>query len=360
MRIMDLIKQVPPLYASGTSLMLAGPPGVGKSSMRQRIVDILSAKYQEEFGSVATELPTKDAPDFCGFMVPTKDADGVLTSVYTRSAVAPTKAYIQAHPRGVMFIEEVLSGDILTQKAAAPCFLDRKFGDLQLPEGWWIVGTTNRSSDRSGATRSLAHLRNRVRWIDLEFDILSWSVWAEELELHPFGIACAKKNPGMFVTEVPDHDRPFCTPRSFVSALKLLSQIAGTDDNGNPSMKMPNDPVTQSLVAGDVGDGASATMFSFFKLHDQLPDIDDILKDPLKAKCPERLDAAYAAVQLCVHYANAKNIDALWQYVERLPKELQATTAKSLIERSGGALVNSKALAAWVAKNRALIVNTLD
>lgn len=360
MRIMDLVKVAPALYKSQTSLMLAGPPGIGKSALRAVFVETLSKTFGVQFGSITTELPTVDAPDFRGFMVPTKDSDGRLVSAYTRSAVAPTKEYLEKYPHTVMFIEEVLSGDMLTQKAAAPAFLERKFGDLQLPDTVWIVGTTNRVSDRSGATKSLAHLRNRVRWVDLQFDILSWSVWAEEQGIHPFLVACAKKNPGMFVTTVPDHDNPFCTPRSYVHAATLLSQIAGEDEDGNPNMKLPNDPVTQALVAGDVGDGAAATMFSFFKLHNELPDIEDILKDPMHAKCPERLDAAYAAVQLCIHYAIPKNIDALWQYVERLPKELQATTAKSLIERSGGILVNSKALAAWVAKNRALIVNTLD
>jgi hypothetical protein len=114
------------------------------------------------------------------------------------------------------------------------------------------------------------------------------------------------------------------------------------------------------VVAGSVGDGTAAQMFAFFKLHDKLPDIEDIEKDPMKAKCPDQLDAAYAAVQICIHYAKATNVDKLWTYVERLPKELQVSAAVSLVKKSGGMLINSKNLGQWVAKNRALITNVLE
>ena len=90
-----------------------------------------------------------------------------------------------------------------------------------------------------------------------------------------------------------------------------------------------------------------------------LPDIEDVIKAPDKAKCPQALDAGYAAVQLCLHYAKPENVDPIWQYVERLAKELQVSAAVSLCLQSGGTLINSKALGSWVAKNRALINNVM-
>jgi hypothetical protein len=94
------------------------------------------------------------------------------------------------------------------------------------------------------------------------------------------------------------------------------------------------------------------------KVADDLPTIEEILARPGKAKCPDRLDAAYAGVQLCLHHADANNIDKIWEWTERLPLELQTSAAKSMLDRSGGQLLNSKRLGKWITKNRALVLQT--
>src|SRR6185312_974411 len=234
----------------------------------------------------------------------------------------------------------------------------KQFGTDKLPEGWRVWSASNRVSDGAGVVKALTHLVNRERIINIEPDVGSWAVWAEEQGIHPMYIAFAKQRPGVvFTDEVPKHGKSFCTPRSFVSASRLHSQLAGLDAAGNISMDLPSDAITSELIAGDVGEAAAAEMFAFFKLNEHLPTIEEIKADPLKAKCPgpERLDAAFAAAQIIVHFADAKNIDKLWKYVERLPKELQTSTAQALIPKSGSILLNSPALTKWMSENRALI-----
>lgn len=364
MRILDLQKMVPALYEAGTSIHLVGPPGCGKSDVTASWPEILGAKYGEEFGYYETLVPGIDAPDVRGFLVPTKvkekDGGEYATSFFTRPAILPSKEYLESHPRGILVLDERNAGDLLTQKALAPLVLWKRIGEFSLPKGWLVVSCSNRVQDRAGVIRPPTHLVNRERTIDITPDVTSWAVWAEANGIHPMGVAFAKKFPGVVFTDsVPKEDGPFCTPRSFTSAMKLLANLAGTDDKGRPNMALPMDPLVQELVAGDVGHGASAQMFAFFKLHDQLPDIEDIEQDPVNAKCPDKLDAAYAAAQLCIHYVKPNNVDKLWTYCERLPKEIQVSTAKSLIEKSGGVLLNSKKLSAWIAANRTLVVNTM-
>jgi hypothetical protein len=362
MRILDLIQQAPALYESGTSLHLVGPPGCGKSDvLRNEVRDALSARYGEEFGYWDVLLPTIDAPDVRGFLVPTKGADGHANSMFTRSAILPPKEYLAEHPRGIMMLDERNAADLLTQKAVAPCVLWKRFGDEELPPGWWVCSASNRVSDRAGVIKPPTHLVNRERTINVDPDALSWAIWAERKGLHPMGIAFAKKFPGVvFTPTVPKDDGAFCTPRSFTAALNLLTNLAGRNSKGEFNLQLPNDPITQECVSGDVGEGASAQMFSFFKLHDQLPELEDILDDPSKAKCPNSLDAAYAAAQLCIHYAKPDTVDKLWAYCERLPKELQVSTAKSMIQASGGKLLNSKGLSKWISLNKALVVSTMS
>jgi hypothetical protein len=357
MRIIDLVQQAPLLYKTGRAVHLVGPPGIGKSdTIEISIRNALSQAYGEEFGFWDFLAPTVDAPDVRGFLVPTKLADGTPSSFYTRSGLLPPKEYLEKYPRGIYFIDERNSADVLTQKALAPAILHKRFGDVRLPEGWQMWSASNRVSDQSGASKALKMMVNRERTIYLQSDVLSWSIWAEERRLHPLLIAFAKARPAVvFPDEVPKGDGPFCTARSFTATCELLGEVAGVDANGNPSMKIPMDNLVMQLVQGDIGEASTAELAAHIKLGDQLPEIEEIEKDPMAAKCPKDLSAAYAAAQMLLHYAKPGNIDMLWTYAERLPREIQVSTAQSLVKRGAGVLLNSAKLTAWITKNQALI-----
>ncbi len=358
MRILDLTKIASRLYKAGNTVSLVGPPGCGKTQVvEHEIVKQLSAEYGEQFGFHDSLAPTLDAPDYKGFLLPMKNPDGTAGSAFTRSPELPSKEYLEQHPRGIYFVDELSSAEMLTQKALAPVLLDKRFGNERLPAGWQVWAASNRMSDRAGVVRQPSHVRNRVTEINLENDALSWAVWAEQNGIHPLIIAWAKQHPTVaFVNEVPATDRPFSTARSLTRAATLLQVDLARDDDGKiTEMELPTDSLIMQAVYGDIGEGAAADLFGFLKIHDQLPTLDEIIADPKSAKCPNDLSAGWAAGQMCIHYAKGDNIDKLWQYTERLPKEVQVSMAKSLLERSGSALLNSLALIKWIHANKALI-----
>lgn len=358
MRILDLTKIASQLYKSKDTISLVGPPGCGKTqAIQNTIVAQLSAEYGEDFGFHCSLAPTMDAPDYKGFLLPIKNPDGSAGSAFTRSPELPSKEYLANHPRGIYLVDELSSAEMLTQKALASVLLDRQFGNEKLPDGWQVWAASNRMSDRAGVVRQPSHVRNRVREINIDNDALSWAVWAEAHGIHPLIIAWAKQHPTTaFCAEVPATDRPFSTARSVTRAANLLCVNLARDDNGQIiDMEIPSDPLIQQGVMGDIGEGAAADLFGFLKIHDQLPTLDEIIADPKKAKCPSDLSAGWAAGQMCIHYAKGGNIDKLWTYTERLPKEVQVSMAKSLLERSGSALLNSPALVKWIHANKALI-----
>jgi hypothetical protein len=142
-------------------------------------------------------------------------------------------------------------------------------------------------------------------------------------------------------------------------AAKLLQVGMARDEDGKLiDLEIPMDSLRQQAVMGDIGEGAASDLFGFLKIWDQLPSLDEIIADPKKAKCPSDLSAGWAAGQMAIHYAKPGNIDKLWTYTERLPREVQVSMAKSLLERSGSALLNSPALIAWIHKNKALITSS--
>lgn len=361
MRVLDLLKFAPKLYKSGKTIHLIGPPGCGKSQVIQNdVVAALSAEYGTEFGFHDSLAPTLDAPDYKGFLIPSKDPDGTPSSFFTRSPELPSKQYLADHPRGIMLIDELSSAEMLTQKALAPVLLSKRFGNETLPAGWQVWAASNRISDRAGVVRSPSHVRNRVIEIPLENDALSWAVHAEKKGVHPLVIAFAKQHPTeAFVNEVPATDKPFSTARSLMAAADLITVDSARDADGMLiDLEIPTDPLMQQAVYGCIGEGCGATLFGFLKVYDKLPTLEDIEKDPKTAKCPQDLSAGWAAGQMCVHYAKAGNIDKLWTYTERLPREVQVSMAKSLLERSGSALLNSPALIKWIHANKALITNS--
>jgi hypothetical protein len=324
--------------------------------MKNEFKAALEAHLGEKIGFCCLIVPTIEAPDLRGFLIPTKDAHGNPSSFFTRPAVMPSADYLKEFPKGIMMLDECNQADQLTQKALAPVKLDKRFGEFYLPEGWIIVSASNRQEDGSGVGKALKHLVNRERTLAIQPNVLAWSVWAEARGVHPMLIAFAKAFPGIvFSDKVPKEDGPYCTPRSFMSAAKLIGKAAGVDKDGNANMKIPNSGIMMQLVAGDIGDKPAAELFAYLKVADELPTIDEIVKDPSGCKCPKELSAAYAAVQMCLHFASPANIDKLWTFAERMPKELQVSACRSLTLKGGGSLLNSPALNKWIMANKTLI-----
>jgi len=363
MKILEMISELPDLYDDRATVHMLGAPGIGKSSLSKQVADILGEKYGEPFGYVDVVMPTIDAPDIRGFLVPTKDEHGNATSYYTKSPIIQ-QIEDTGLERGVLMLDEFAQAEMLTAKAAAQIILDHKIGEHDIPEGWWVMMASNRSKDKAGANRMLSHIVNRVITVNVDSDIESWSVWANNQGVHPMTMAFAKARPGIiFTDEVPANaDSPYATPRSYTRAMTYLTRKAGTDLDGNLNMSLPSDPISNEVVSGYIGSGAASELFAFLKVADIIPTIEEMLADPERCKLPDgsRLDGAFAVSSMISHYANATNVDKLWIVCERLPVELQTSTALTMLKSTGGKLMNSKALSDWISRNRTLISTSMN
>lgn len=363
MRIDAFANESPYLYDTKTPVLLEGPPGCAKSYTIEHTIPRKIANHigVDRVPVVSFNLNTVDGPDMRGFLFPSKDANGEATARFTRSPIAQA-IMDTGSDVGVLFFDERSQADHIIQKGAAEVIEARRIGNFAIPDGWWIISAGNRMEDRSGVVRPLMHLRNREAVVQIDPHAPGFIRWAETTaNMHPMLVAFARFKPGAIqVSEVPADPKPFATYRSFTKAANYLAAKAGTDADGNPSMNLPWDEGTQSIVSGLVGDGLAAEIAAFAKVHTQLPSFKQIVADPEKAKLPDdnRLDAQFAAVSMAVHHADPTNAEPVFRYILRLRKELQASAAASLLGKGGGALLNSPSIAKWITENKALIQST--
>lgn len=352
MKMSDITNQfLSAVYKSGRVVLFRSRPGCGKTERVFQFTDDM------ELGRVVMHLTSIDAPDFRGYAVPSKNEAGEAVTKFT---LPPLMEAIRrsGKERGVVFLDEFAQADHLVQKAAAPAMSERLVGEYLIPDGWVIWAASNRASDKAGVNRMLGHVTNRIFTVEVEPDVQGWLRWADDHDIHPLYKGFAQARPGLvFDADSPsDPTEPFISPRSFVNAHAFHMECM-SDRN---SMTLPNDPIIQEFISGGIGSGAATEFFSYIKVANELPKIEEILKDPMGAKVPgdKKLDAQYAAAQLCVHHADTKTVGKLFKYVTRLNRELQTSTITRMSEKGKGILMNSPELNEWLAENAALVTGT--
>lgn len=355
----QIIAEAPALYALGRPLHMLGAPGIGKTHTARAFRDALAAHYGEDFGFVEMHPATMDSPDWGGIIVPSKTADGRAASLQT---IPPPIALIEAtgKERGVLFIDEFGQCDQATQKAIAPALdrTTRRIGAYTLPPGWYIVLASNRTKDKSGANRILAHVVNRCITVEVGSTPADWIGWATTNNVHPHAVTFAERNPGtVFRDAVPSEEGAYCTPRSLADAAEYLAAAADPVTG-----HLPSDITRQMVVAGMIGRGASAELFAFLALIDQLPSPREMRENPEGARVPDahRIDAHFAAMRTAVYYANdAASADALFRYVQRLAPELVPSAAMAFMkkaeDKTRAGILSSPAFARYIAANRDML-----
>lgn len=348
-----------------TPILLEGKPGQAKTDfIRHEIRQRLASHYDCPV-SVLIDVPSqRDPMDYRGFMVPTKVQGGTPESIFTKPDLVSRIEKLDGYNDGIviLFMDELLQADHLTQKVLTDLFLNYRLGEWVLPPNVWVISATNTQQDGAGVNRALTILTNRLAKFRVFLPIEAWLKWAREKALPAMGPAFAEFRKDMFQQPTPRDGEPFLTYRSFTDALRFIKARKARLGDNDP-MSVPDDHFTRARVAGAIGEAAMVEFYAFAATFAELPKISEIVADPTTAKIPplRRMDAQYAAAHLVMSSVTAGNINQLWTYSERLVRELQATIIKQLTDSTaGGILLNSPAIAHWIADpaNKALLANT--
>jgi hypothetical protein len=334
-----------------------GEPGIGKSSM----LKVLAQRFPE-YATAYIDCTLLDLGDFA--LPYTVEENGIRVTRFAPNA----RFQLQADKPVIVMLDEIGKAMKAVKNVLLTLMLEQRIGDMTLPKGSIVFGTTNLASDGVGDSLE-AHARNRVCFTtvckphagfnaDGSLDADSWGMWAINNDIDPIVVAWVKQNPhclesyndpaqrdNNLIFQPTKPQSAFVTPRSLEKASHIVKQ----------RMQL-GDLVTQTLLAGTVGDQAAKEMQAFFTVVDKLPTWDAIVADPKNAKLPGQNDviAKCMIVFSALTRVDEKSIDAWIDYAERMEMEWQAMFAKSGMKSSTkqAILTRNDKFKKWAIKNQ--------
>ena len=298
------------------SVMLWGPPGVGKSqAIRQ-----LAKEIEQETGkkTVVTDvrLLLFNPIDLRG--IPTSNADKTL-AIWLKPQIFQMDDSDDIV--NILFLDEISAAPQSVQAAAYQITLDRVVGEHKLPENCIVIAAGNRTTDKSVAFKMPKALANRLLHIEVQGSFKSWKEWAVKNGINDkvIGFLSFKQN-YLMGFDSSSEDLAFPTPRSWEMVSNVLNFVS--DDLNK----------VYSLVAGLVGTGVAVEFRTWANIYNTLPDIEDIFegKNP---PIPKSADAMYALTSSMVTYArehknDLQKIANSIRYADNMPPDFSTVLMK--------------------------------
>lgn len=307
---------------------LHGSPGVGKS----RVLADLAAKLKYKLIDVRAGL--LDPVDLRGIPI----IEGGLASW------TPPSFFPRQDDKGkyILFLDELNAAPPLVQAACYQLILDRKVGDYVLPDNVVMFAAGNKDTDRAVTSRMPSALANRFVHIDFDVDLDDWMRWAFKNDVNSEVIAFLRYRPGLLHDFKPErNEKAFPSPRSweFVSDIK----------------KVPGGKVTLALISGIVGPGAATEFDGFLKVYRNLPDPEEVLKNPTTAEVPNDPATLYALTTAISQRIKPENMKNAIKYLERLPAEFSVLCINFAVMRDES-LVSEASFLEWARANKDVLV----
>lgn len=319
--------------------LIKGKPGGGKSALSR---DVVRSMGGNDGNTVEFNGSTRDPVDILG----TPNNNGDVTrwvppeEFYKLRAGRPGDA--RSEPC-FLILEEMTDSSMPMQNALCRIILDRMAGNLPLSPYLHIIGSGNRTEDKSGATRLSTKLGNRMRQHSFDENLDDWVSWAQGADIDPVLIQYLRYIPAALSDFDPNRpDGVNATPRSWEAVSRIDPNLPGH--------------LYFAEVAGSVGEGRASEYVSFRKVYFNLVSLEDVVMNPTGVPLPEDLSALYATVGSCAQGTTLGNVDRIAQFIDRLPKDF--STMYWMDARNKEPKIKaSKAFVKWAMDNGNALLN---
>ncbi len=274
------------------SVMLWGPPGIGKSRAVKELAKEIEARTGKRTVVTDVRLLLFNPIDLRG--IPTANADKTL-AVWLKPKIFQMDESDDVV--NILFLDEISAAPQSVQAAAYQITLDRVVGEHMLPENCIVIAAGNRVTDKSVAYKMPKALANRLMHIEVESSFESWKEWAVRNAINEkvTGFLSFKQN-SLMCFDPGNDDLAFATPRSWEMVSDVLNNIEPDIDAAYP------------LIAGLIGTGMAVEFRTWSRVYEDLPDIEDIFNGKTPAP-PKNTDAMYALISSMTAYAREHRED---------------------------------------------------
>lgn len=365
MELSKIVENLPRYIAAGVCVEIRGRSGIGKTDMIRQFVWDMQKKTGKSWGIGSHFFATYTPPDVTGYLMPRTVkvtlADGTQSEqtisewsapAWMRADPGQPHAWLNDFDHAVLVLEEFDKANPEVKKAAAPVILYGGVGSWYLKPGTGRIILSNHADDgRQGSTKEFDFVINRKYLVHATQTVGGWLDWADRNNVHPMFKAFVEEHPQViFSGDLPAVQGPFPTARSITMLASMACQGGLLDAEGH----LTDAELFTEEAAGCVGAPAARDLVTFFKYRDDVPDWDDIVKNPAKAKLPAQAGAQLMVAHICAYNVDEKTVTSAVTYIRRIRKEFHIVFAKAAARRNFR-LVNSKAFEKWTQEQPELV-----
>lgn len=267
------------------SIMVWGAPGIGKSSIVQKVAKAHNLDF------IDMRLSQLAPTDLRGVPVPEEG----MTKWYPPE-------FLPRSGNGILFLDEINLAPPVLQGVAQQLVLDRQVGSYQVPPGWFIWSAGNRKEDRAAIFDMPKPLANRFLHLKVEPHLPSFRRYAVQRGFDSNIIGFLNFRPSL-LHKIDPNSEAWPSPRSWEMANELYN--CGLD------------------VAPAVGDAVAAEFHVFCTAAKAIPNIQLILKGSSTESFPKEPSVQYALTSgLVTHTTTLEQACNVFDWmVEHAPPE---------------------------------------
>lgn len=313
---------------------ILGSMGIGKSYMVREIAKDLDMYVVE------VNLAQYEPSDIGGMQMPSGDTMKVLKPKWLLDDEERQSLLVESGYRGIMyFFDELPQAPILNQNIFAQICNEYRIGDYNIPKGDFVISAGNRMSDRSGTNQMPMHLKDRLTTIEIEPNLDDFCSYMLQNKKDARIVSWVRFQPE-FLHKFDRDANAFPTPRSHERTSDILS------------WKLDEDEMYHA-VACQIGESASASLFTHIRIFDKCPKVEDIIANPNDIEVPSDLAIQFATTSALVSSVNDKNMGAVLKFMNRIDGEFLAYFIKDSVAKNRELLQN-KELRFEMANNKKL------
>ncbi|MDD5229753.1 MAG: AAA family ATPase [Candidatus Marinimicrobia bacterium] len=324
-------------------LFFWGPPGIGKSAVPREVCKERNLTLIDIRMSLLDPTDLRGIPavvdvrcDVCRGTGGEKHDCAVCGGTGIRTVAKWLEpSMLPKGGEGIVIMDELTSAPPLQQASAYQFTLDRKIGEYELPDDYYIIAAGNNLSDRAVVYPMSTALRNRFTHINFEYNLDDWLEWARNsgINTHILAFLTWRGSELLFNFKPEATDKAFATPRSWHFASRVMEHFSKG--------------IVRELLDGTIGPGAAAEFSGFMALQEQIPSIQKIFAG--ENIVPRDIGLKYALISALVSHAEkAAEFNRLLDYaMNGLPKEFSVLMAKLLTSKNRVLLTSQPNYMKW-------------